>query len=171
MLSHGRARSSAITQAHRLWSRGPSAACQLLQSFAIREHNPRDQPSPAHSPEVAPKGRLFAGGRASFEAQPAEVSQARGRTSKSYDRRPSVAIARGGSLSPTWSARTPPVASSFQRRLEKPTLKVNPVGYPRARRAGFAFTCPLKGPPYAFPREGERAPLHPRCLPSTSCPR
>ena len=34
-----------------------------------------------------------------------------------------------------------------------------------------AFAGPFgTGPPHAFPREGERAPLHPRCLPSLDNP-
>lgn len=48
--------------------------------------------------------------------------------------------------------------------------KITPWGYPRARRAGFAFTCTPIGPPHNLSREEEHAPPHPRCLPSTSPP-
>jgi hypothetical protein len=50
---------------------------------------------------------------------PAEVSRARDQGAFARPA-PSVAIARGGSFAPTRSARTPRVASSLQRWLEKP---------------------------------------------------
>lgn len=48
--------------------------------------------------------------------------------------------------------------------------RVTPWGYSRARQAGFVFTCPPIGPLHTLFREEEHAPLHPRCLPSTSSP-
>lgn len=48
--------------------------------------------------------------------------------------------------------------------------RITPWGYPRARQAGFAFTCPPIGPLHTLSREEEHAPPHPRCLSSTSSP-
>jgi len=77
------------------------------------------------------------------------------------------------SLSPTRSAQTPHVASSLQRRYgETCAAKIlllrgaftSPPGKP-------AFASSPQGPPHTPPRERERDPLHPRCLPSMSIPK
>lgn len=93
MLSHERARSSSIARALRPGSRGPRAACRLLQSkrslsTAARSIEPRSPRSgsplsPASSAldetafAISPARRT--GGRAPFEAQPAKRSRVRGR--------------------------------------------------------------------------------------------
>jgi hypothetical protein len=104
---------------------GPNVACRLLQPTSIREHNRSDRPNPAHHAHGRPRAQLFFEppplsvertdcGWPCFEARPTETSRARGRsegrTPFCWTRRLSVAIARGGSFTPTRSARTPLVA-------------------------------------------------------------
>jgi hypothetical protein len=82
------------------------------------------------------------------------------------------------SFAPTRSARTPHVAARDVRKPEKPaSLDALSVRHARASLTstagaiavslGSRFRGPAgTGPPPAFPREGERDPPHPRCLPS-----
>lgn len=130
------ARPSTIARAFRPGSRGPRAACRLLQSNTIAEHNCPIDRTPLTAPRVAPKrsswpadhdgfrrpnqpaGRVA---NAPFEARPAEVSRARGKRWVSIQ--PlllSNAIARIESFSPTRSARTPAVANPLRRRYGEP---------------------------------------------------
>jgi hypothetical protein len=83
-------------------------------------------------------GRASSGGAMPCGTAPAEVSRARGQGAFARPA-PSVAIARDGSFAPTRSARTPRVASSLRRWLERPaprtrTLKRRPCPS-RTRRA------------------------------------
>jgi hypothetical protein len=95
------------------------------------------------------------------------------------------------SFAPTHSARTPLVAARGEHRLELPASRRRPSGVSWHERAWLRF-CPCErdlrlpepwpaplrsrfrvlwtGPPLAHPREGERDPLHPRCLPSSDSP-
>jgi hypothetical protein len=54
MLSHVKARSSTVTRAIRPGSRGPRAACRLLQSITIDEHNRLIDRTPLTARGVAP---------------------------------------------------------------------------------------------------------------------
>jgi hypothetical protein len=91
-------------------------------------------------------------------------------------------IARGESFAPTRSARTPHVARSWRSPAGDADATGSTIVDPvRARLASDAFTPPPPssplprarriGPPPAPSREGERVPLHPRCLPSSDSPR
>jgi hypothetical protein len=96
---------------------------------------------------------------------------------------PLAAIARGESFAPTQSARTSPVAARDDCRLELPAswrshpgprararLTWTAVAIPRLPGASACAEPPGTGPPPAFPREGERVPPRPRCLPSPDNP-
>jgi hypothetical protein len=92
------------------------------------------------------------------------------------------------SFAPTHSARTPLVAARGERRLELPASRRAPSGVSWHERAWLRsgpcerdlrlpqMPAPLRsrfcgiGPPHTHPREGERDPLHPRCLPSSDSP-
>lgn len=93
MLSHERARSSSIARAKGPGSRGPHAACRLLQPIrssgtTAGPAKPRS-PCPGSPPSAAsskpsrqlapPQQSARTGNQASFEAQPAERSQVRGK--------------------------------------------------------------------------------------------
>ena len=94
MLSHVKARSSTVTRAIRPGSRGPRAACRLLQSITIDEHNRLIDRTPLTARGVAPgrSSKQVAERRLApppvvlrnrvaellFEAQPAEMSRVRG---------------------------------------------------------------------------------------------
>jgi hypothetical protein len=93
--------------------------------------HPTDRPNPAHRARGRPRAQLFFepppfDGRTDrgwpcFQAQPIEMSRARGQLlgdPPSERLAPPAAIARGGSFTPTRSARTPHVTGSWRRRLE-----------------------------------------------------
>jgi hypothetical protein len=93
--------------------------------------HPTDRPNPAHHARGRPRAQLFFEppsfdggtdrGWLCFEAGPIEMSRARGQLlgdPPSERLAPPAAIARGGSFTPTRSARTPHVAGSWRRRLE-----------------------------------------------------
>jgi hypothetical protein len=121
-----------ITRAIHPGSRRPRAACRLLQFNHDRRAQPPDRSNPAHRARGRPRAQLqqAAERRLSpppvvlrnrvakllFEAQPAEMSRARGMAGRNPMLAPSTTIARGGSLTPTRSARTPRVAGTLQRR-------------------------------------------------------
>jgi hypothetical protein len=96
------------------------------------------------------RGYVSSGWPLSSRRGPAEVSRARGRGRMA--RGASRAIARGGSSTPTRSARTPPVASSRRRRLERPSrpapTHVCAMGAPRR---------PVRAPRTSSPDELIRA--------------
>jgi len=71
-------------------------------------------------------GLASSGGAVPCGTAPAEVSRARDQGAFARPA-PSVAIARDGSFAPTRSARTPRVASSSRRRLERPTPQTHPL--------------------------------------------
>lgn len=123
VLSHGGARPSTITRAHRPGSRGPRAACRLLQSLrppsttagSIEPRSPR----PESPPNPAPRSLLRA-----CEARVAEPlsepNQPRGHRSGTGEAQSlcpasPAAIARSESFAPTRSARTPSVADPCRR--------------------------------------------------------
>jgi len=115
---------------------GPRAACRLLQSMTIHEHD--------HGPPE-PRMTSLAVARRRSRSRGPDLS-IRPRAADGYDLRrkrrdrgqsrfhgpgasprsaclslaPPIAIARGGSFAPTRSARTPHVAARDERRLEKP---------------------------------------------------
>jgi hypothetical protein len=115
-----------------------------------------------------------------FAERPAEMSRARGRSRGARPRLPAppTTTARGESFAPTRSARTPHVAA----RDDPPPGDVGVVGrfwcasltsLPRVPTALAMNRVPGRaaarlGDRAASPpsREGERAQLHPRCLPS-----
>jgi len=115
---------------------GPRGAKRRLSTSAIycdpRAH-PTDRPNPAHRAGGRPPAQLsfratgfrrWNGLRvaARVTAPPIEMSRARGLLSGGIrplrDLAPPAAIARGGSFTPTRSARTPHVANPWRRRLE-----------------------------------------------------
>lgn len=117
-------------------SRGPRAACRLLQSKrSLSTRCPIDR-TPLTAPRVAPKRSSWPADRdgfrrlnppagrvanAPFEAQPAEISRARGKRWVSIQPLLLVnAIAHVTSLSPTRSAQTPAVARPLRRRYGEP---------------------------------------------------
>jgi len=103
----------------------PRAACRLLQPTSIHEHDHRTAEPRAPRPQSPAGAALAAGGLrfdalSSLDARPAENSRVRGRLGFRLDaRHPSGAIARAGSFAPTRSARTPRVANTGSRALEK----------------------------------------------------
>lgn len=115
---------------------GPRGAKRRLSTSAIycdpRAH-PTDRPNPAHRAGGRPPAQLSFratvfrrrnGLRVATRvtAPPIEMSRARGLLSGGIrplrDLAPPAAIARGGSFTPTRSARTPHVANPWRRRLE-----------------------------------------------------
>jgi hypothetical protein len=83
---------------------------------------------------------------------------------------PPTAIARGGSFTPTRSARTPLVAYPFEFGEETPPLQTLFRGNAELAWRNRFRGSRRKGPPLTSLREEGRNPLHPRCLPSTSLP-
>jgi hypothetical protein len=189
MLSHVKARSSTVTWAVHPGSRGPRAACRLLQSITIDEHNRLIDRTPLTARGVAPR--------------------------RSFNRSPSVGLRRLLSSCGTgWPSSCsklsqPRCHGSGARHEDHPCLLLsprslvikgvfpNPIGSdtsrrerastqtwrcPRRRRSSMRIpTCPpgkrllsqdlcRSGSPLASPREREHNPPHPRCLPSISFP-
>jgi len=157
----------------------------------IDEHNRSIDRTPHTAPGVAPKRssnkvverRLSPppaalaepGGRASFEAQPAERSQVRGsRWEVNPIAAPPTTIARDGNLSPTRSARAPLCRELAPAQAWRYLRRGDP---PKRASTSSPGRAPLSqshrrvGPPLASPREKEHDPPHPRCLPSTGFPR
>lgn len=95
------ARPCAIAQALHLWSRGPRAACRLLQSSAIREHNLRDPPSPARGLRGYPQSPLVRRWPSSFRSTASRGFMGQGPAQPRPVPASPAAIAHGGSLSPT----------------------------------------------------------------------
>jgi len=106
----------------------PVDFCNLLRSASTSDGPSEPRAPRSWSPTCAAVFRSAVFRRRSglrvaslFRAKPVEMSRARGRLSANCLVRavaPPAAIARGGSFSPTRSARTPPVAGSWRRRLE-----------------------------------------------------
>ena len=136
------------------------------------EHNLLTVRAPHDLAEVASCAALSAGSDGPFQSrsQPS-VHGSRGLALK--DAQPlSATIARGESFSPARSARAPPVARLFPPEAGAASTGDNPP--PGRVIHKFAQLSPARakpcflGPPHPLSREGERDPLHPRCLPSIS---
>jgi hypothetical protein len=156
------------------WSPRPRAACQLLQSKrnASTTRGSADPRTPRRS-RLLRSYLLRAAGPLSERGQPRfHGSGAAG--GKPHEGLFIAAIARGGSVIPTRSARTPPVATAasaggWSRRRRRCPLLLRDIH--RVAGLGHAFAKPrLLGPPHALFREEKRITLHPRCLPSTGPP-
>jgi hypothetical protein len=190
MLSHGRARSSRIARAIHPGSRGPCAACRLLQSIrststTARSTKPRT-PRPGSPPSAAPARSLSDG----FRRLPPSCGTGWPRLCRSAASRdvtgqgqlreinpfvaPSTTIAHDGNLTPTRSARAPPCRERAPAQAWRYLRRGDPPKRASTCSPGRALLSQSHrrlGPPLASPREREHGPPHPRCLPSTGFPR
>ena len=155
------------------WSRGPRAACRLLQSKRIASTTAR-----SIKPRTPRLSRLKRSSRCGWQEPLSRHSQPRfhgpGTAMVSHARLLSAAIARGESFTPTRSARAPPVAILLPPEAGEASAEDDPPS--RGTSTGSPGEAPLsqeqrlEGPLHAIPREGERITPRPRCLPSTSSP-
>jgi hypothetical protein len=119
-------------EVHHLRTRGAKRRLSTSAIYCDPRAHPTDRPNPAHGTRGRPRAQLFCE-PPSFDGGtdcgwprvlPRGQSRFHGPGAGSRAIRPwralapPAAIARGGSFAPTRSARTPPVADSWRRRLE-----------------------------------------------------
>ena len=118
------------------WSRGPRAACRLLQSKRIASTTAR-----SIEPRTPRLSRLKRSSRCGWQEPLSRHSQPRfhgpGTAMVSHARLLSAAIARGESFTPTRSARAPPVAILLPPEAGEASAEDDPLreGHPQAHRA------------------------------------
>jgi len=182
---------------HALFARGregPHAACRLLQPCAIREHD-HDRPSSAAPHPRSPAGAAMLStvialrrcaelrmAEPTCVSRPVETSRVRG---LSETRRSLVGsshrdrsrwklcpnpIGSDTSCRRLVTIRRPETSTSSGAFAPATSLPRCPDAHASARPETHCRGLSGIGPPCAPSREGERAPLHPRCLPSSDRP-